>query len=76
MIQSTRVPRGSFRDELQGLQVRSTLVVTSAVRPGEVTVTGAEKVGWYAVRFEWSDGHNTGIYTLESLRQLGAEDGN
>jgi DUF971 family protein len=45
-------------------------VVTSAVRPGEVTVTGAEKVGWYAVRFEWNDGHNTGIYSYDYLRDI------
>ena len=45
-------------------------VVTSAVRPGEVAVTGAEQVGRYAVRFEWSDGHNTGIYSYEYLRAI------
>jgi DUF971 family protein len=45
-------------------------VVTSTVRPGEVTVSGAEQVGWYAVRFEWSDGHNTGIYSYEYLRAI------
>jgi DUF971 family protein len=45
-------------------------VVTSTVRPGEVTVTGAEQVGRYAVRFEWTDGHNTGIYSYEYLRAI------
>jgi DUF971 family protein len=45
-------------------------VVTSTVRPGEVTVTSAEQVGRYAVRFEWSDGHNTGIYSYEYLRTI------
>jgi DUF971 family protein len=45
-------------------------VVTSAVRPGEVTVTGAEQVGRYALRFEWSDGHNTGIYSYDYLRAI------
>jgi DUF971 family protein len=45
-------------------------VVTSTVRPGEVTVAGAEQVGRYAVRFEWSDGHNTGIYSYEYLRAI------
>jgi DUF971 family protein len=29
-----------------------------------------EPVGNYAVRLDWSDGHNTGIYTYEYLRQL------
>jgi DUF971 family protein len=45
-------------------------VVTSTVRAGEVTVAGAEQVGLYAVRFEWSDGHNTGIYSYEYLRAI------
>jgi DUF971 family protein len=45
-------------------------VVTTTVRPGEVTVASAEQVGWYAVRFEWSDGHNTGIYSYEYLRAI------
>jgi DUF971 family protein len=26
------------------------------------------RVGAYALRFEWSDGHNTGLYTFASLR--------
>jgi DUF971 family protein len=45
-------------------------VVTSSVRPGEVTVTGAEQVGRYAVRFEWNDRHDTGIYSYEYLREI------
>jgi DUF971 family protein len=45
-------------------------VVTSAVRPGEVTIAGAEKVGLYALRFVWSDGHDTGIYAYDYLRAL------
>jgi len=45
-------------------------VVTSTVRPGEVTITSAEQVGRYAVRFEWSDAHNTGIYSYDYLRAI------
>jgi len=37
-----------------------------------VNVTGWEIVGNYAVRFAFSDGHNTGLYTYELLRRLGA----
>lgn len=29
-----------------------------------------EPVGNYALRFEWSDNHNTGIYTFEFLRNI------
>lgn len=31
-------------------------------------IVHAELVGSYAVRFEWSDGHGTGIYAFTSLR--------
>ena len=29
-----------------------------------------EPVGHYAVRIYWSDGHNTGIYSFERLREI------
>lgn len=45
-------------------------VVTSAVKPGEVTIADAEKVGWYALRFVWSDTHDTGIYAYDYLRSI------
>ena len=41
--------------------------------PG-VTVTGWEQIGNYAVRFEFSDGHRTGLYSYDYLRKLAAND--
>jgi DUF971 family protein len=29
-----------------------------------------EEVGSYAIRIDWSDGHNTGIYSFDHLRQI------
>lgn len=40
--------------------------------PG-VTVTGWQMVGGYAVGFEFSDGHRSGIYSFQLLRKLGEE---
>ena len=37
--------------------------VPSDVRPRKI-----ESVGRYALKIDWSDGHNTGIYTFEQLR--------
>ncbi len=37
--------------------------------PG-VTVLGWEVVGTYAVRFEFSDRHRTGLYSFDYLREL------
>ncbi|HNC23134.1 MAG TPA: DUF971 domain-containing protein [Opitutaceae bacterium] len=44
---------------------------------GPKNFTGVEVVGWakvgnYAVRFDFSDGHRTGLYTYDYLRKLGA----
>ena len=38
--------------------------------PG-VTVVGWEQVGNYALRFDFSDGHRTGLYSFDYLRKLG-----
>lgn len=37
--------------------------------PG-VTVLGYEQVGNYALRFDFSDGHRTGLYSFAYLREL------
>ena len=36
----------------------------------DVTVTGWVQVGNYAIRFDFSDGHNTGLYAYDYLRKL------
>ena len=49
------------------------LPVLSAAEARPLQITAMEPVGNYAYSIEFSDGHNTGIYTLEQLRQLGHE---
>lgn len=39
--------------------------------PG-VQVTGWDRVGNYALRFDFSDGHTTGLYSFDYLRKLAA----
>lgn len=39
--------------------------------PG-VQVLGWERVGNYALRFDFSDGHRTGLYSFDYLRKLAA----
>ncbi len=43
--------------------------------PGKrnVTISGLEPVGNYAVKLVFSDGHSTGLYTWPTLVQLGQE---
>ncbi len=38
-----------------------------------VQVTKVEPVGFYAVRLHFDDGHDTGLYSWDFLRELGAE---
>lgn len=35
-----------------------------------VRVLGWERIGNYAIRFDFSDGHRTGLYSFEYLRKL------
>jgi DUF971 family protein len=49
------------------------LPIISAAEAQPLRITGMKPVGNYAYSIEFSDGHNTGIYTLETLRQLGQE---
>ena len=38
--------------------------------PTGVRVVSARLVGNYAIQFDWSDGHNTGIFDFRFLRSL------
>jgi DUF971 family protein len=47
------------------------LPVLSAAEARPLTIAKMEPMGNYAYSIEFSDGHDTGIFTLELLRQLG-----
>lgn len=48
-----------------------TVLPASAVSEGKpLTAVSAEMVGNYAVRIRFSDGHDTGIYSWEYLREI------
>lgn len=47
------------------------LPVLSAAEARPLKVQGMKPVGNYAYSIEFSDGHDTGIYTFELLRELG-----
>ena len=49
-------------------------VLLPVLRPEEVAplaIVGMKPVGQYAYAIDFSDGHSSGIYTLEYLRELG-----
>ena len=39
----------------------------------QITVSGIEAVGSYAIQINWQDGHNTGIYEYPFLKNLAAD---
>src|SRR5579862_6677378 len=45
-------------------------LVNAGAIPEQINPTAIEVVGQYALHFSWSDGHNTGIYTYDYLRQI------
>ena len=56
----------SCRDEFTG----KPLIDPESV-PADLKASKATLVGNYALAFQFSDGHGTGIYTFEMLRELG-----
>ena len=45
------------------------LRIVKAPAAGEISIDRLVPVGSYAVQIVWSDGHDTGIYAFESLRE-------
>lgn len=40
---------------------------------GPITIAGMRPTGSYAYNIAFSDGHNSGLYTMDLLRELGKE---
>jgi DUF971 family protein len=47
------------------------LPIVSEAETQPLRITAMKPVGNYAYSIEFSDGHDTGIYTIESLREMG-----
>ncbi len=45
-------------------------VLDDSIVPDDLTFTNISLVGRYALNFQFSDAHNTGIYSFQYLRQL------
>jgi DUF971 family protein len=58
-------PCASCVDEMSGVKTLRDETV-----PQDVRATKIDPVGHYAISVKWSDGHNTGIYSFETLRRI------
>ena len=59
-------PCASCRDEMTGARILLPIHV-----PDNLEFRRIELVGQYALQFEYTDGHHTGIFSFEYLRELG-----
>ena len=50
---------------------KSALAILPGNYSGAISVMNAELVGNYALKLTFSDGHDTGIYSFEYLREMG-----
>lgn len=58
-------PCANCIDEWSGEKLIVPGSITMDIRPKNI-----KAVGLYAIQFSWNDGHDTGLYTHELLRQL------
>jgi len=53
-------------EEMSGRKLLDPQTVRADVSPRQIT-----SIGHYAIQFDWNDGHNSGIYAFNDLRELG-----
>lgn len=69
-----KCPCATCREKRNGPPPPATaLPILSAAEAAPLRIAAMNPVGRYAYGIEFSDGHDTGIFTLESLRELGQE---
>ncbi|MBX7045032.1 MAG: DUF971 domain-containing protein [Ignavibacteria bacterium] len=76
---STEVSITKLRDECPCVHCKGESVIFDSYIPikspfkasGFYEIDKIERIGNYAIQIIWKDGHNTGIYSWEILRELG-----
>ncbi len=63
-------PCATCRDRRAAPVEPNPLAVLDAAECAPLTISGMQPVGQYAYKIVFSDGHDSGIYTLEYLREL------
>ncbi len=61
-------PCATCRDEWTGERILRAESIRSDLR-----LEGMEPIGTYAVQLAWSDGHSSGLFSWETLRQLAGQ---
>ena len=63
-------PRAADEPAAPVKKPKLSLTVLGGDQSGPLRAEKAEMVGNYAIRIDWSDRHNSGIYSFEYLRQI------
>lgn len=68
----SQCPCALCREQRQAQKSRpkTSLTILPGNYSGKLTVRNAHMVGNYAIQLEWSDGHESGIYSFQYLREL------
>jgi DUF971 family protein len=66
--------RGGYEGHAPAIQTSAPKKTSLTILPGNyaqpLAALSAELVGNYALRIDWSDGHGSGIYSFEFLREI------
>ena len=73
-LQSADLQSGSAGDSRSDHTPTMSLPVLSAAEAKPLSITSMRPVGSYAYNIGFSDGHSSGLFLLESLRDLGNAD--
>ncbi len=68
-------PSADAKELRKAIAANPLTVLPTSPSTEPLSALGAEFVGNYALRIHFSDGHSTGIYSWEYLRELCAEHG-
>lgn len=69
-----KCPCATCREKRNAAPPPATLLpIVTEAQTLPLRIASMKPVGNYAYSIEFSDGHDTGIYTLESLREMGQE---
>lgn len=67
----SRCPCATCREKRNAEQEPNPFAVISQTEAQPVRIAGMQPVGNYAYQITFSDGHDTGIFTIDFLRELG-----
>jgi DUF971 family protein len=68
-----KCPCATCREKRNAPPPATLLPILSMSEAAPLRIAGMTPVGRYAYSIDFSDGHDTGIFTLESLRELGKQ---